>query len=163
MTGAARGIGRGAAYRLAREGARVALVDKDEAAVGAAAKAFADDGVPAMPFAIDVTDQAGVKEAVAAVLSTEGRIDVLVNNAGIYPHTPFHELTFEEWRRVLATNPDGVFLCTRAAYPAMVERGYGRIVNVMFDEIVGEQAVKRRGRVEDIVECIAYLAGPAHM
>jgi len=55
---------------------------------------------------------------------------VLVNNAGVYPHTPFGELTFDEWRRVLATNLDGTFLVTKAVWPAMVRRGYGRIVNI---------------------------------
>ena len=68
--------------------------------------------------------------AVAGVLGEHGRVDVLVNNAGIYPHTPFGELTFDEWRRVLSTNLDGTFLVTKAVWPAMVERGYGRIVNI---------------------------------
>ena len=64
------------------------------------------------------------------MLRAHDRIDVLVNNAGIYPHTPFGELTFEEWRRVLSTNLDGTFLMTKAVWPSMVERGYGRIVNI---------------------------------
>jgi pyridoxal 4-dehydrogenase len=67
---------------------------------------------------------------VAAVLEAHERVDILVNNAGIYPHTPFAHLTYEQWRRVLGTNLDGVFLCSHAVYPAMAARGYGRIVNV---------------------------------
>ena len=171
---------------------------------------------------VDVTDEQSVRDAVRAVLAAHGRIDVLVNNAGIYPHTPFEELSFAEWRRVLATNLDGVFLCSHAVYPSMKARGYGRIVNIssaaffvgeggmthyiaskggvigftralahaagahgitvnavtpgfietpgvladpaevaLFDEIVSEQAVRRRGLPEDIAECVAYLASPS--
>jgi 3-oxoacyl-[acyl-carrier protein] reductase len=64
------------------------------------------------------------------VVARLGRIDVLVNNAGIYPHMPFEAMTFADWRRVLALNLDGVFLCTHAAYPSMRARRYGRVVNI---------------------------------
>jgi 3-oxoacyl-[acyl-carrier protein] reductase len=222
VTGAARGIGRAAARRLASDGARAALFDLDGAAAEAAAAAMAAEGLMAAPHAVNVTDETGIDEAVRAVIEAWGRIDILVNNAGIYPHSPFEELTFAEWRRVLSTNLDGVFLVTRAVYPHMRERGYGRIVNIstaafhigypeltaylaskggvigftrslaaeagphgitvnaitpgmietegtqeedpsgeLFDEIGAGQAVKRRGRPEDIAETIAYLASPA--
>ena len=130
ITGAARGIGRAAAARLARDGARVALFDKDGPAAEAAAEAISSEGLAAEPHEVDVTDESGIAAAVTKVLDTHGRIDVLVNNAGIYPHTPFEELTFSEWRRVLSTNLDSVFLVTHAVYPSMRERGYGRIVNI---------------------------------
>jgi NAD(P)-dependent dehydrogenase (short-subunit alcohol dehydrogenase family) len=132
VTGAARGIGRATAVRLAREGARVALFDKDGPAAEAAAGAIAaeGEGLTAEPHEVDVTDEAGIGAGVRMVLDAHGRIDVLVNNAGIYPHTPFEELTFAVWRRVLSTNLDSVFLVTRAVYPSMRERGYGRIVNI---------------------------------
>lgn len=130
ITGAARGIGRAAAARLARDGARVALFDKDGQAAEAAAEAISSEGLAAEPHEVDVTDESGIAAAVTKVLDTHGRIDVLVNNAGIYPHTPFEELTFSEWRRVLSTNLDSVFLMTHAVYPSMRERGYGRIVNI---------------------------------
>ena len=130
MTGAARGIGRAAAARLARDGARVALFDKDGPAAEAAAEAISSESLAAEPHEVDVTDESGIAAAVTKVLDTHGRIDVLVNNAGIYPHTPFEELTFSEWRRVLSTNLDSVFLVTHAVYPSMRERGYGRIVNI---------------------------------
>jgi NAD(P)-dependent dehydrogenase (short-subunit alcohol dehydrogenase family) len=221
VTGAARGLGYATARRLAAEGARIALLDRDGDTLAAAAEGLADHGVDALSYAVDVTDEEGVRAAIAALLAAEGRIDVLVNNAGIYPHFPFEELTYPEWRHVLATNLDSVFLCTHAVYPAMRERGYGRIVNIssatffigypgltayvaskggiigftralaseagphgitvnavtpglvategvlggeeagLFDEIVPEQALPRRGEPEDIAECIAYLAGPA--
>jgi pyridoxal 4-dehydrogenase len=218
VTGAARGLGFAAARRLAAEGARVALFDREAEALGAAVERL--DG-EALSQAVDVTDEDQVRRGVQAVISEAGKIDVLVNNAGIYPHFPFEELTFADWRRVLATNLDSVYLCSHAVYPGMRERGYGRIVNVssatffigypglsayvaskggiigftralaseagphgitvnavtpgliategvlggeeagLFDEIVPEQALGRRGEPEDIAECIAYLASPA--
>jgi pyridoxal 4-dehydrogenase len=221
VTGAAQGLGYAAAARLAADGADVALLDRDGERLGAAADALGAQGLAVLPHTVDLTDEEGVRAAVAAVLSTEGRIDVLVNNVGIYPHRPFEELTYAEWRHVLAVNLDSVFLCTHAVYPAMRERGYGRIVNVssstffigypglaayiaskggiigftralaseagphgitvnavtpglvategvldgeeagLFDEIVPQQALPRRGEPEDIAECIAYLASPA--
>jgi pyridoxal 4-dehydrogenase len=127
VTGAARGLGRAAAHRLAAEGARVALFDRDAVAAEAAAREI---GEAARSYEVDITNEANVGSAVADVLHEHGRIDVLVNNAGIYPHTPFGELTFDEWRRVLSTNLDGTFLVTKAVWPAMVERSYGRIVNI---------------------------------
>jgi NAD(P)-dependent dehydrogenase (short-subunit alcohol dehydrogenase family) len=102
------------------------VFDLDGPAAGSAASAIAAQGLAALPFPVDVTDEARVAEAVRAVIDAEGRIDIVVNNAGIYPHSPFEELTFAEWRRVLSTNLDSVFLVTRAAYPHMRERGYGR-------------------------------------
>jgi NAD(P)-dependent dehydrogenase (short-subunit alcohol dehydrogenase family) len=112
VTGGARGIGRAIAERLAGSGAVVEILDL------------------APPDPVDITDEGAVRAAVSRVLESHGRIDVLVNNAGIYPHTPFDELTFAEWRRVLATNLDSVFLVTHAVYPAMRRAGYGRIVSI---------------------------------
>ena len=112
VTGGARGIGRAIAERLEGSGAVVEILDL------------------ASPDPVDVTDEGAVRAAVLRVLASHGRIDVLVNNAGIYPHTPFDELTLAEWRRVLATNLDSVFLVTHAVYPAMRRADYGRIVSI---------------------------------
>src|SRR5512132_3713380 len=130
VTGAARGLGLAAARRLANEGAQVAFLDRDEGALEAAVGRLANPRADALSHVVDVTDEGQVRAAVASVLSAAGRIDVLVNNAGVYPHFPFEELTFADWRRVLATNLDSVYLCSHAVYPGMRERGYGRIVNV---------------------------------
>jgi pyridoxal 4-dehydrogenase len=127
VTGAGRGLGKATAERLASEGARIAVFDLDGEAATEVARELGDRG---RAYRVDVVEEAAVRAAVADVLTDYGRIDVLVNNAGIYPHTPFGELTFEEWRRVLSTNLDGAFLVTSAVWPSMVERGYGRIVNV---------------------------------
>jgi pyridoxal 4-dehydrogenase len=127
VTGAGRGLGKATAERLATEGARIAVFDLDGEAATEVARELGDRG---RAYRVDVAEEAAVRAAVADVLTDYGRIDVLVNNAGIYPHTPFGELTFEEWRRVLSTNLDGAFLVTSAVWPTMVSRGYGRIVNV---------------------------------
>jgi 3-oxoacyl-[acyl-carrier protein] reductase len=203
VTGGARGIGRAIADRLREDGATVVVFDLD-------------DRPP-----VDVTDETTVRAAVARALAEHRRIDVLVNNAGVFPHAPFESLTFAEWRRVISTNLDSVFLCTHAVYPAMKGRKYGRIVNIssaavhvgapgmahylaskagvigltrslaaeagahgvtvnavtpgfietpgvladpaevaLFDVIVGEQAVRRRGLPEDIAQCVSYLVSP---
>jgi pyridoxal 4-dehydrogenase len=217
VTGAGRGIGRAIAQRFASEGADVMCVGRTleplEETVALCGSGFAHSA--------DVSLSADAGGMVDAALDRWDRIDVLVNNAGIYPHFPFEQLTYADWRRVLATNLDSVYLCSHAVYPAMRERGYGRIVNVssatffigypglsayvaskggiigftralateagehgitvnavtpgliategvlggeeagLFDEIVPQQALGRRGEPEDIAECIAYLASPA--
>jgi len=141
------------------------LFDLDGPAAGSAASAIAAQGLAAVPFPVDVIDEPGVTAAVRAVIDAEGRIDILVNNAGIYPHTPFEELTFAEWRRVLSTNLDSVFLVTRAVYPHMRERGYGRIVNIStaafhigYPELTPYLASK--GGVIGFTRSLAAEAGP---
>lgn len=139
VTGAAQGIGLAVARKLASQGAIVVLFDRDAEAVARAGQGLREDGATAVPYAVDVTVEEGVRAAVDAVAATHGRIDVLVNNAGIYPYTPFEDLTYDEWRRVVATNLDSVFLCTHAVYPAMKARGYGRIVSISSEAfLVGE-------------------------
>jgi NAD(P)-dependent dehydrogenase (short-subunit alcohol dehydrogenase family) len=203
VTGGSQGIGRGIAERLEADGASVEIFDLA--------------GSPP----VDVTDGRAVRAAVAEVVERHGRLDILVNNAGIYPHAPFEQLDYAEWRRVLELNLDAAFLCSHAVYPALKERGYGRIVSIssaavhvappgmapylaskagligltrslaaeagahgitvnaitpgfietpgvladpaeleLFDEIVAEQAVPRRGLPEDTAECVAYLVSP---
>ncbi len=117
------------------------------------------------PVAVDVTVEEAVRAAVDGIVSTRGRVDVLVNNAGIYPHTPFEELTFAEWRRVLATNLDSVFLCSHAVFPAMKARGYGRIVNISSAGFhVGEPAmthyIASKGGVIGFTRALALAGGP---
>jgi NAD(P)-dependent dehydrogenase (short-subunit alcohol dehydrogenase family) len=130
VTGGAQGIGFAAARRLAADGVRVVLFDRDGEAAEKAAATLTAGGADASAREVDVTDEHSVGNGVQWALSTAGRVDVLVNNAGIYPHTPFEELTLTEWRRVMAVNLDGTFLCARAVYPHMKERGSGRIINV---------------------------------
>lgn len=120
VTGGGSGIGEAVARRLVAEGAKVASLDLHDAA---------PDGVLAVTG--DVSRSADVGAAVERVEGELGPLDVLVCSAGVPGASlPTVEVTDEEWRRVLAINADGVFFCNRAVLPGMIERGYGRIVNV---------------------------------
>jgi 3-oxoacyl-[acyl-carrier protein] reductase len=128
VTGAARGIGLAIATRLAAGGLRVALLDQDRDAVQAAARGVGRD---ALALVADVTRAPEVDDAVARVEQTWGRLDVLVNNAGITGRSfPIWELTDEDWRRVIDVDLTSVFLCCRAAVKVMLRQGSGRIVNI---------------------------------
>ena len=121
VTGAGHGIGREIALALARSGAEVVITDVSDK-IFDVGKEIESVGTKAFPVKCDVTD---AKEAVAIeekVLGKYERIDILVNNAGIYPQKPFLEMTMEEWNKVLSINLNGVFHCTKAIIPKMVEQ-----------------------------------------
>jgi NAD(P)-dependent dehydrogenase (short-subunit alcohol dehydrogenase family) len=129
VTGAARGIGLATAQKFLADGWRVALLDINEATLTNAHAALArpDD---TMAIHCDVSDQAGVADAVASVAARFKRLDALVNNAGIAIFKPLLETTPEDWARTLAVNLTGPFLCTQAAVPVMRDNGGGAIVNI---------------------------------
>jgi len=128
VTGAARGIGLAIASRLAADGARVAVLDIDAKAADAAAKKV---GGGAIALAADVTKAPEVDAAVARIVETWGRLDVLVNNAGITGRSfPIWELTDADWSRVIDTDLTSVFFCCRAAIKVMLVQGSGRIINI---------------------------------
>jgi 3-oxoacyl-[acyl-carrier protein] reductase len=130
VTGAARGIGFGISVAMATAGARVAMADLDgEKEAARALGAVRDAGPGAMYIQTDVSDESGVKRMADTVLKEFGRIDVLVNNAGIATQFRLVDLTVDEWDRMLAVNLRSVFLCCRAVLPHMIERGSGRIIN----------------------------------
>jgi 3-oxoacyl-[acyl-carrier protein] reductase len=128
VTGGARGIGLGIAGVLAEAGAHVVLGDLDGSAADDAAGELRRSGRSAQGLAVDVTDRAAVDALAAQVVSEHGRIDVLAANAGIYPSTPFAEIDDALWDRVLGINVKGALHAAQACLPAMLERGYGRIV-----------------------------------
>ena len=131
VTGAARGIGAAIAERLAAEGARVVVADLDEAAARAEAERIAARGGDAVAMRLDVTDPASARAMAEAVVARSGRIDVLVNNAGIAGKAaPVVEYPEDEWRRVMAIDLDGVFYVTKAVLPTMLAQRSGRIVNI---------------------------------
>jgi 3-oxoacyl-[acyl-carrier protein] reductase len=130
VTGASRGIGRAIAKALAAEGAAVVLGARDEARLAEVSAEIAAAGGKALPLLLDVADRKSVDAAFAAVLERHGRLDVLVNNAGVTRDNLLLRMKPEEWADVLATNLTGVFHCTQAALRPMLKQRSGRIVNV---------------------------------
>ena len=131
VTGASRGIGRAAALELARQGARVLVnYQRNAAAAREVAAAIVEAGGEALVCEADVTDEAAVMRMIEVSLERWGRLELLVNNAGITADAPMARMKEEQWRAVIDTNLTGVFLCCRAALGPMRARGYGRIVNV---------------------------------
>jgi NAD(P)-dependent dehydrogenase (short-subunit alcohol dehydrogenase family) len=129
ITGAARGIGLATVKRFLADGWRVALLDIDEETLNRSVAGLPDpDDI--LAICCDVADTAGVTKAFAAIAQKFGRLDVLVNNAGIAIFKPMLSITFEEWSRVLAVNLTGPFLCTQTAAPLIKDSGGGAIVNV---------------------------------
>src|SRR5581483_3682720 len=114
VTGAAQGIGKAVADKLADEGATVVGADVQEGVTKRA----------------DVSKEEDVKRVVEETVAEHGKLDVLVNVAAIVPFTPWDEIDFAEWRRIMSVNLDGTFLTNHYASKAMREAGYGRIVNI---------------------------------
>ncbi len=129
VTGAAGGIGAAAAERLAREGALLVLTDTNEDGAQRVAGGLRD-GVDARALAHDVTNEEQWQRVVTSTLDAHGRIDVLVNNAGVFLATPLIETSLEDFKRVMDINVTGVFLGTRTVAPAMIEQRAGSIVNL---------------------------------
>ena len=127
VVGAARGIGAGIAERFVEEGASVIIADTEEEAGRATAERLAKIG-PTGFVRADISDKAGAEAAVAAALEKFRRLDILVQNAGIYPWTLIENISAEEWDRVLAVNLRGTFLAAQACLKPMKAQRYGRMV-----------------------------------
>jgi len=131
ITGGGRGIGRAVAFAFAREGARVAVVARTEQEVARVALEIRDEcGVETMHAICDVSDKESIGRAFTEVERHLGIVDILVNNAGIAESAPLVKTSDEMWQRHLEINLSGTFYCMRAALPAMIERGWGRVINV---------------------------------
>ena len=128
VTGGGGGLAEGICATLAASGAAVAAVDRSLEKAERVAQ-LAQSG-RCIALEADVSEKASVDAVAQKVISELGGIDILVNNAAIYPLRPWTEIEEEEWDRVMAVNLKGYFLCARAAYPSMRERGKGRIINV---------------------------------
>jgi 3-oxoacyl-[acyl-carrier protein] reductase len=130
VTGGARGIGEAIAVAFAREGAEVAILDRRMEDAERAAARIKASGTKTIALAADVADEAAVTAAVAQALTACGRIDILVNCAGIDTTSVVTEMPTRMWDEMMAVNLRGVFLMTRAVLPQMIERGFGRIINI---------------------------------
>jgi NAD(P)-dependent dehydrogenase (short-subunit alcohol dehydrogenase family) len=126
ITGAAGGIGTALAHRYGRDGARIALLDIDRAALQARATELGERGIEALPIECDVTSLEGCREAIAEVIDAWGGVDVLINNAGVTHLSQFADTEVEVIRRVMELNFFGAVHCTKAALDSLVERR-GRI------------------------------------
>ena len=139
ITGAGRGIGLGIATVLAKHGADLVLTDRDISGAEEAAADLRKTGRQVLVLQHDVTSWESTQEVAAKSIVAYGKIDVLVTNAGVSKSVPFTELTGEEWDRVNDVNAKGVFLSCRAFVPHMMERKYGKIVNI--SSMVGKEAI----------------------
>lgn len=130
VTGAGGGLGQGICLSLAGAGAAVACADIDPERSERIAAQVREQGARSLALEVDIADRASVEAAVTRATDVLGGVDVLVNNAAIYPRRAWTEITEDEWDRVLAVNLKGYFLCARACFPSMKERGHGHIVNI---------------------------------
>jgi 3-oxoacyl-[acyl-carrier protein] reductase/pyridoxal 4-dehydrogenase len=126
VTGAAQGIGRAVAQKLADEGAHVVCADVN----GEGAEKAASELPEALGLRIDVSSPADVQRMVDETVGRYGKVDALANVAAIVPFTPWDDVDYDEWRRIISTNLDGTYLTNRAAQSPMRDAGYGRIVNI---------------------------------
>ena len=133
VTGAASGIGRATAMRLAAEGAAVVIADVNEQGAGGVANSISEEGGRALALQVDVTDVPAVKAMTERAITAFGRVDILVSNAGWDRAGPFADTDEELWDRVIAINYRGHLATCHAALPYMRERGGGRIVTVASD------------------------------
>jgi pyridoxal 4-dehydrogenase len=162
VSGAAQGMGKAVALRLGSEGATVIAVDINGDGAAATAKTI---GGESFAHAADIGDPASVAKLFAAVASKAGKLDVLVNVAAIVPFVKWDDLTFEEWRRVLRVNLDGLFLMCRAGSELMRKNGYGRIVNFSSNSIFAgtpnmAHYVASKGGVLTFTRALATELGP---
>lgn len=130
VTGASRGLGKAMALSLADEGANIALVARDEAALSEVARQMKERNGTGEILVCDVTDEAAVSDLIQKIVSRFGRLHILINNAGVNNRKPITDFSLSEWETVIRTNLTSAFLMCRASVPYMRGHGYGRIVNM---------------------------------
>jgi len=165
VTGAASGIGRGLAERFAREGCVCIALDRDAAALAEFEQASRADGLDIHPFECDVTDKDSVGAVIPKVRDTYGRIDVLINNAGVFSAGTVEELSEIDWDKNFAVNAKGTFLTSQAVIPVMKTQKWGRIINAAsFAAIVPSLATSAyaasKGSVVLLTRVMAGELGP---
>jgi NAD(P)-dependent dehydrogenase (short-subunit alcohol dehydrogenase family) len=130
VTGASRGIGKAIAIALAKEGANIVIAARDAKVLDTVAKTISELGVKVEAVPTDVTKEAQIENLFAKAMQRFGRLDVLVNNAGVFGGSPIETMTTEAWDNVIATDLRAPFICTREAFKIMKKQGGGRIINV---------------------------------
>ena len=167
VTGASRGIGRGIATRLGADGATVVVnYESNETAGREVVEAIKAAGGEASSYAADVSERSQVDSMIGTAVDRYGRLDIMVNNAGICPFRDFLDLTEEVWDRVLDVNLKGTFLCSQAAARVMIEGGRpGRIIAISSISAVGAGAQQAhycasKAGQDILMKCMALQLGP---
>jgi len=168
VTAAASGLGKGVGFRLAAEGGRVALWDRDESLLESVAEDARQQGLDVSVQLVDMTDGAAIKTAVSELVADTGGVDVLVNNIGGSLHTPFHflEQSEEDWQRVMDVNVTACIRVTREVLPYMTALKYGRIINMGSKAgrygslFAGANYVAAKGAMQAFTMQIAQEFGP---
>jgi gluconate 5-dehydrogenase len=130
VTGGSYGIGYAIATALHKAGATIVFNDLNQELVDKGLASYKQDGIPARGYVCDVTDEKAVQALVAQIEKDVGVIDILVNNAGIIKRIPMHEMSAEDFRKVIDVDLNGPFICAKAVIPAMIKKGAGKIINV---------------------------------
>jgi 3-oxoacyl-[acyl-carrier protein] reductase len=164
VTGGGQGIGAATAHRLAAEGARVFVFERDPRTGAATAEAIIASGGRALALECDVSSRASVDAAVAAVVAECGALHVLVNNAGVTRDNLLYKMSDDEWRTVLDVNLTSVFLMCRAAQQHMVSARYGRIVNLSSRSALGNRGqanyAAAKAGIQGLTATLAMELGP---
>ncbi len=130
VTGASRGIGLSVSRLLAQEGARVVLVARDQKALEKAGSLIKTEGGAALSIPADIRQESDVNQLILHVMEHYGRIDILINNAGVLAYGPVVSAKVEDWDMVIDTNLKGAFFCSREVLPIMLRQGSGQIINM---------------------------------
>ncbi|OFW64310.1 MAG: hypothetical protein A2Z35_01055 [Actinobacteria bacterium RBG_19FT_COMBO_36_27] len=130
VTGAAKGIGKATSIKLAEKGFTVILADIDKIGLEKAVKDIKKSGIFAEALILDIANVEQINRTISYIIEKYKRIDVLVNNAGIFSNTPILEMTEKEWNKVLNVNLKGTFFLSKAVLPIMMEQRYGKIINM---------------------------------
>ena len=130
VTGASYGIGYAIAKGLADAGAKIVFNDINEELVNKGLEAYKNDGVDAKGYVCDVTDESAVNNLVATIEKEVGVVDILVNNAGIIKRIPMHEMSAEDFRKVIDVDLNAPFIVSKAVIPSMIKKGHGKIINI---------------------------------
>lgn len=137
ITGGSRGIGRASAIAFAQEGAKVVIASRILDTAEEVVNTIKNNGGEVLSIKLDISDPKQVQDMVSIVIAHYGKIDILVNNAGITDDAFIVKMTYEQWDNVINTNLSGTFYCIKEVIPYMIDRHYGRIINV--SSIAGEK------------------------